>query len=361
MENLKSIFTDEFFQIEKICFSGRSEGLIILSFSNYLSNDYKSKGFSEDFCKKRKINFIAVKSKYNYWYHNLNDFYLEKIDSFIEELGGKSNLVVTGSSMGATAALVFAKRLGAKKVLAYSPQFSIECKFEHRYNREIGKFTKSYQVVDIENYSPEISYCIVYDPFDPDNGHYLEFKKTFGSNHINAIPIPFSGHPSIALIRDVGLLSEFVSKYIYTNELISFSEKRKKSLIYFANLTSYLYKKKKYQLGLSVTLKVIEKKDYFDLNAGALFDLNVSLIRFLIKCGRYDDALTRVDLLIFEYPKKTIGYLLAIDLECEAAGSQDKIRAIIDRIIKVGFDISILGSRSFALSLVGINIKDYSI
>jgi hypothetical protein len=110
-----------------------------------------------------------------------------------------------GSSMGAYAALYFAKALELHKVIACSPQFSIDSgsvSFELRWIEEAASLSFNHTLMTGDD---DIEVIMLYDPFNAlDKQHVNLIRAEFPNGQ--DIKLPFSGHPSITALAECEML-----------------------------------------------------------------------------------------------------------------------------------------------------------
>jgi hypothetical protein len=161
-------------------------------------------GFGEAFLRDAGIAAIHVLSVDNRWYQ------YPEIDQALEAVAkgvaGFARTISYGCSMGGYAALRFARACGAHQAIAISPQYSIDPKrppFDRRWRaeaRETG-FVEP-------RYAPPANAILVYDPDHAlDRAHAALYLAAPGAIDV---PVRFSGHPSAALLAELGLLQALV-------------------------------------------------------------------------------------------------------------------------------------------------------
>ncbi|WP_162933030.1 glycosyl transferase family 90 [Roseovarius sp. EL26] len=148
-------------------------------------------GWALNFLNKRGAEVLAVQIKSALWYQDADFFHaMEQVKNYLPE--GKK-LTTYGSSMGGYGAILAARHLGAQRVVAACPQFSIDpavVPFERRYNsyvEAVGEFR--YDILkELDN---SIEYFCLFDP-----------SHTRDRRHVQRLAIPAKWHNVI--IRGAG-------------------------------------------------------------------------------------------------------------------------------------------------------------
>ena len=168
-------------------------------------------GFAEEFFAKFEIDAVFVNCTSNEWYQYQDlPLALSKLRAFASTW---SRVVTYGSSMGAYAALRFAKPIGAQASIAVGPQYSPRPAViagEHRFCADIAPtrflYEESFQANScVANY-------VIYDPLlKLDLRHVVEYQKT---STLIPIAIPCGGHTPIIPLVQCGMLSDFILQLV---------------------------------------------------------------------------------------------------------------------------------------------------
>lgn len=205
-------------------------------------------GYRGEMLQREGFDIIAFKSSINDWFQLVDDADLE----IAAEIAGHYDLRVGyGSSMGGFAAIVFAKKLSLNRVVALSPQFEIDGRWDLRWEREASQTTFRHRI------SPAVSslncqYIILFDPHHLDKEHAKLISQSLGKVKTDLVAYPFGGHPVTVPLHESGLLKQSVLQAIETGETEQFRiarrEGRRKSKTYFRHLARHLGKKKRFTL-----------------------------------------------------------------------------------------------------------------
>lgn len=159
-------------------------------------------GFGENWAVKR-CAAVLFKSRYSHWYQSTETE--DALETARQHLQGR-DIVTYGSSMGGYAAIVTSKALQARRVIALSPQYSIDPQkvpWDTRYNvfaRHLNFFRD-----DMQNLvSRDAEIYVFYDPFDLDHLHHREISRVV--SNLISVRVPFAGHPASARMKDAGVL-----------------------------------------------------------------------------------------------------------------------------------------------------------
>lgn len=159
-------------------------------------------GWGKGFLRKRGAAVISLTYAKTNWYQS--DGFFPAIEAVRAFVAGRAPISAYGASMGGYGAILAGKRLGADRVIAVSPQFSIEqtvTPFDHRYRAaaaEIGPFIHDVS----DQISGKISYFVMYDPtHDLDQRHVDLFPK---APKWRSILQPGSGHGVLEMLIQAG-------------------------------------------------------------------------------------------------------------------------------------------------------------
>lgn len=159
-------------------------------------------GWANGFLRKRGAAVISLTFEKTNWYQSEGFFpAIEAVRAFV---AGRAPISAYGASMGGYGAILAGRRLGADRVVALSPQFSIEPKvapFDHRYRAaaaEIGSFIHEVS----EEISDEISYFVMHDAtHELDRKHVDLFPK---AARWHSIVQPGGGHGVLETLIQAG-------------------------------------------------------------------------------------------------------------------------------------------------------------
>lgn len=166
-------------------------------------------------------SIVGVQSHYKDWYRT------PEAPEQIAELQALGfferfqNIVFTGASMGGFAALCFAGLVPGARVLAFSPQSTLNrdiAPFERRYPYPYRKFDwQSPEYLDAADHVGAIaSGHIFYDPRVPQDKQHAERLRTPA---LEEVRLPFAGHTLIRVIVKAGALEHLLSTYPGTGQV----------------------------------------------------------------------------------------------------------------------------------------------
>ncbi|OYX35512.1 MAG: hypothetical protein B7Y99_03100 [Caulobacterales bacterium 32-69-10] len=197
-------------------------------------------GFAETFFSKRGLNAIHVLPSHNHWYQAETEAVVKAITGATK---GRA-LTTYGSSMGAYASIRFAPAIGAKRVLALSPQFSIDpekAPFEQRFTRFFRRDKFVADTFDSAAYD-DIATYVIYGAFDADAEHARLIAEAVPNSQL--LPIRFGGHPIGPILKESGLLTSMTLGLVLKGE---FDEREFRSVLRATRRQSANYMRALYQ------------------------------------------------------------------------------------------------------------------
>jgi len=164
---------------------------------------------------------LGVQSHQKDWYRNA------ETPAMISELQASGyfdrfeNIVFTGTSMGGFAALCFAGLVPGARVLAFSPQSTLNRRiapFERRYPYPFRKFDwESPDYLDAAKHVDAISGGhVFYDPKVPEDHQHA--KRLLRGN-LKGIRVPHAGHTLIRIVVKAGALEHLLETYPSTGKI----------------------------------------------------------------------------------------------------------------------------------------------
>lgn len=167
-------------------------------------------GTVETFMAKNNMPALFFYGRRNHWWQT------PEMDEVIAELRRQRilsryrTIVTYGMSMGGYGALMFSRRLGAQRVLAGMPQYSLDgskVPGEARWAADRQKITLRYDDME-EGLITTGEVMVLFDPlFAPDRAHVDLLRR---HRPITALPVPFSIHGLGGVLSDMGILSSGV-------------------------------------------------------------------------------------------------------------------------------------------------------
>lgn len=173
-------------------------------------------GFGESYLAKMGFSAIHFISNWNHFWQT-SESLLAAAAATATPLYRASHSVITyGSSMGATGAIIFSKALNARRVIAISPQMSIDlakAPFESRFagERDAILETEGFIFDDMAvQVNPEATVYVPFDPLTDDSKQYALIAKVVPK--LFGISLPGSGHPAGKFLKELNLLSPLLMK-----------------------------------------------------------------------------------------------------------------------------------------------------
>jgi len=239
-----------------------STGNLLFTFTEYSNRNLDGFGFAGKFALDNGFDLVAIKSSSDDWYKYLP---LEIFDLVEKHLAFIHRIPVSrfayGSSMGAYAAIYFARQMQVDAVLALSPQFDIGQSWDQRW-KDAHKHVGSIPVLKATDVSDKCAYFIAYDPSDLDRIHYNEFKKVIAKDNLYPIKISYSGHPVGYFLSHAGVLKELVRGALIDQRIPPIRNQlrvaRRTYVPYLMNLAKSCQKHKKKKWSRDLILQAVE-------------------------------------------------------------------------------------------------------
>ena len=167
------------------------------------------------------LSILGVQSHHKDWYRNQEApdqiSSLKELDFFDQF----DNIVFTGASMGGFAALCFAGLVPAARVLAFSPQSTLNrdiAPFERRYPYPYRKFDwENPRYLDAAEHTDGITAGHIF--FDPKILEDRLHAKRLQSPNLTQVQIPFAGHTLIRVLAKAGALDYLLESYCNTGRI----------------------------------------------------------------------------------------------------------------------------------------------
>ncbi len=182
-------------------FAGNSAQLMVtLDYRMPGKADFSASHHSTSFARMGFAQ-LSLKTRANDWFVNPDTVALQQVLTAIA--ANYDRVHVLGYSMGGYGAFRFAKALGARSVVAISPQVSIDPQivpFDQRYRAEARGFDPAIGNLS-DRAHPALRGLVVIDPFIAnDLRHALLLQKLFPGLRI--VRLGFGGHPAIRVLRE---------------------------------------------------------------------------------------------------------------------------------------------------------------
>lgn len=174
-------------------FHGASGGTLFVTFVPWVATpSLERSGYGEDYLAQQRIDAVHVITARNDWFQHQD---VGEMLTRIQTIASRYDRVVTyGTSMGAYAALNFARPLRADRAIALMPQFSIssrEMPAETRWRTEASEISFRHHYMDLPLKEGARAF-VVHDPYhDLDRAQALRIASTPGCE---LVPLPLIGH-----------------------------------------------------------------------------------------------------------------------------------------------------------------------
>lgn len=165
-------------------------------------------GFGEAFLKKNGISALHFVSSANHWWQTPEIITaIARAQEFLEKHFSSATRVGYGSSMGGYGVLLYAQALRLDRVLAISPQYSIDSDkvpFETRWREEASQLSFAYDAMP-----KKFENCHLHIVYDGQHAGDSEQVKLFPKT-LQRHSLPLSDHPSSKYLLQTGALKSLV-------------------------------------------------------------------------------------------------------------------------------------------------------
>ena len=268
-------------------------------------------GFGEPTFAKRGLSAVHVIGLSNHWYQT--PAMAEALDHVRTLAAPFARRVAYGSSMGAYGALRYAAELGASRVIAISPQWSIDSgrpPHDARWATRlaaIGDFAED--MIERLQDAPEA--IVLYDPFDPDAAHVAEYRKV--RPDFRYAPLSFSGHFPAGFLTDLGILGDTVAELVASPRpdldglKRAIRERRRQSSVFWSGLSGAAERRGHRTLALSAaerasrlqpTVDRVSRQAELHMSAGFVEEALALLRREVMRAPSPRDGLLHLSNLI---------------------------------------------------------------
>ena len=239
MKNSIVLYVDDSQKIEYFFDAAVSNTALAFVFGPSMNRVLEGNGHGGEVFLENAFDVIAFKTISDDWFQNIPDQIFATIDEFVMQKGYEFK-VGYGSSMGGYAGIVFSKKLNLDKVVAFSPQYSIDESFDRRWENSSQQIEFVHRITG-HTVSQECKFLILYDPSDLDRLHVEKIQKIIPSGNIQLVRMAYAGHPVTPYLSEIGDI-----KYIIENirtvdfDFKKFSGDKRLSHTYFSNLSKAL-------------------------------------------------------------------------------------------------------------------------
>lgn len=163
-------------------------------------------GYSGWFLLENGYDLVAFKANRNWWFQDLDDADFARVNAIVDLSDRRyATRVGYGSSMGAYAALQFARPLRLDRVLALSPQFALSQPWDTRWHDEMALVEIRHRLTP-DAVAPGCAYFICFDPIDRDRFHVRRYAEILPVDRLTLYPVPYAGHPAAEMLNEGGVL-----------------------------------------------------------------------------------------------------------------------------------------------------------
>jgi hypothetical protein len=184
--------------------------------------------FGHEFIGKQGLDAVAVRKKAENFYQPLSR---RAFEAAVAPVAARyARVVAYGSSLGAYAALYFARDL-PWTVIASSPRVSVHPVYGNEWWQQHCGF-------EHERFSPttaaRCAAVIFFDPRDPIDRHYLEGEVLPQFPRAEVVRVPFAGHPCNQFLGEIGFIAPYVRAVLAGTErpMLRRRENRRRSATY---------------------------------------------------------------------------------------------------------------------------------
>ena len=180
----------------------------------------------EEFYNQHKLGMVIwITDKKRSWGNNLN---IKKISSAVKKFSENRKIYIIGNSMGGFLAILFSKFLEAKKVIAFSPQFSVCPDIVPDEKRWMNhrQFIDEYRYKDLsDSFDRNTKYALLIGDGLQEGIHYSKFIKFSSLSNIELIRFNDTGHKVASNLKDLNLLNQSIDTFFNDQSLRNFLNK----------------------------------------------------------------------------------------------------------------------------------------
>ncbi len=180
----------------------------------------------EEFYNQHKLGMVIwITDKKRSWGNNLN---IKKISSAVKKFSENRKIYIIGNSMGGFLAILFSKFLEAKKVIAFSPQFSVCPDIVPDEKRWMNhrQFIDEYRYKDLsDSFDRNTKYALLIGDGQHEDIHYSKFIKFSSLSNIELIRFNDTGHKVASNLKDLNLLNQSIDIFFNDQSLRIFLNK----------------------------------------------------------------------------------------------------------------------------------------
>ncbi|WP_421697183.1 alpha/beta hydrolase [Ancylobacter sp.] len=186
---------------------GTRNDVVFVTFEPHvLDKNPERQAFAEKFLRDNGFPAYHFFANDNFWFQYPE---MEEVLAKVRaDIAPGTAIVAYAVSMGAYAAIRFAGRLGVTRILAFSPQYSIDptkVPWDSRWDR---LFDRPRQILWEHLMAPRgVPIYLFYDPHNRDRRHVRLYAR---EADVVPVRVPYVGHGSITAVMQSGLLAKAV-------------------------------------------------------------------------------------------------------------------------------------------------------
>ena len=276
---------------------------VIVTFDS-INMIWSGEPFGFKFLRQQNLDIVAVRKREKQTYHQ--DLSLEDFVNAVKALmSGYKRKFAYGFSLGAYSALYYASNIDCH-ILALAPRLSIHPLFGKP--QLISQYDFNHNL--LFNFNSKIRPIIVYDPKNKMDHIFInkEIKQAFPK--LQQVKVPYGGHSLAPHLLNMGVLKEFVLKFL-NEEVPKYERKlRLKSANYYRILGGICLRRNKMRWAGDLADRAYKLKP----NDYAVIRFKVNVYR---KLNRHKEALSLTKEAIESSPKDIGLHTLLIDLYIE--------------------------------------------
>jgi hypothetical protein len=188
---------------------------LVVTFTGRAAAPPVEKGFGETYLIKRRASAIHFISKDNHWWQTPEP--MEAVAELQRRgwAGADRRITLYGSSMGGYAALMLSGLIKPRRLVLFSPQFSIDPKrvpFEKRWRAYAAKLSFDYDDM-AATVDREAEVKVVYDPFFKPDRQHVELIE--GIRPVDHVHIRFAGHNTARALGELGIITQVMDGLLF--------------------------------------------------------------------------------------------------------------------------------------------------
>jgi hypothetical protein len=188
---------------------------LVITFTGRAAAPPVEKGFGESYLIKRRASAIHFISKDNHWWQTPEA--MEAVAELQRRgwTAADRRITLYGSSMGGYAALMLSGLIKPRRLVLFSPQFSIDPKrvpFEKRWRAYAARLSFDYDdMAACVDHEAEVK--VVYDPFFKPDRQHVELIE--GIRPVEHVHIRFAGHNTARALGELGIITRVIDGLLF--------------------------------------------------------------------------------------------------------------------------------------------------